>query len=124
LTTAGAVAGSRGKGKLPRALLACRNPRPTYTSSLPRFLLLLATLHSRRGIVDEVSSVAGAVVVFPELPLCPPCGSVSRRRDSVTGSDEAVFFLFFSGDAVLFLFFSGDAVLLFVQICYLVPTST
>jgi hypothetical protein len=36
---------------------------------------------------------------------------------------EAVIFLFFSGDAVFFLFFSGDAVLLFVQICYLVPTS-
>jgi hypothetical protein len=47
---------------------------------------------------------------------------VSRWRDSVTGSGEAVFFLFF-GDAVFFLFFSGDAVLLFVQICYLVPSS-
>jgi hypothetical protein len=62
------------------------------------------------------------IVVFPELPLRPPCGSVSRWRDSVTGSGEAVFFLFF-GDAVFFLFFSGDAVLLFVQICYLVPSS-
>jgi hypothetical protein len=61
--------------------------------------------------------------VFPELPLRPPYGSASRRRDSVTGFGEAVFFLFFSSDAVFFLFFSGDAVLLFVQICYLVPTS-
>jgi hypothetical protein len=91
-----------------------------HPSSLPRFLLLLATLHSRRGTVDEVSFITGAVVVFPELPLRPPCGSASRRRGSVTGSGEAVIFLFFSGDAV---FFSGDAVLLFVQICYLVPTS-
>jgi hypothetical protein len=72
-------------------------------------------------------------VVFPELPLHPPCGSASRRRGSVTGSGEAVcflffssnavFFLFFSGDTVFFLFFSGEAVSLFVQICYLVPTS-
>jgi hypothetical protein len=62
-------------------------------------------------------------MVFPELPLCPPCGSAYRRRGSVTGSGEVVFFLFFSGDAVFFLFFSSDVVLLFVQIFYLVPTS-
>jgi hypothetical protein len=51
----------------------------------------------------------------PSFLFVPPVG--------LRPGGEAVIFLFFSGDAVFFLFFSGDAVLLFVQICYLVPTS-
>jgi hypothetical protein len=43
-----------------------------YPSSLPRFLLLLSTVHSRRSSVVEVSSAAGAAVVFPGLPIRLP----------------------------------------------------
>jgi hypothetical protein len=89
-----AMAGSCGKGETS----VCASPLVKsmaylYPSSPPSALLLLSTLHSRRGTVNEVSSTVGAVVVFPGLPLRPP---VDLRPGGATlswGYGEAVFFI-------------------------------
>ena len=67
--SAGARAGSHGKRETSARFL----PTMAFlTPSSLSVLLLPSTLHSRRGAVDEVSFAAGALLVFPGLPLRSP----------------------------------------------------
>jgi hypothetical protein len=107
-----------GTVKLPRALLPRPNPWPTYTPSPPPsqssspLHTLLPWSHRRRG---KLRCRRGFGVPRASSPS-PRCGSASRRRGSLAGCGDSVFFLLFSGEVVCL--WICRVVCFPVQICY------